>query len=55
LWALAGGLFAGRTVAAHVDRGVEVGMDWLAVRAPSFLRPYLPDPVPKLIAPRTHR
>jgi hypothetical protein len=30
LWALAGGLFAGRTIAAHVDRGVEVGMDWLA-------------------------
>jgi len=55
LWALAGGLFAGRTIAAHVDRGVEVGMDWLAVQAPSFLRPYLPERVPKLIEPRRHR
>ena len=55
LWALAGGLFAGRTIAAHVDAGVEVGMDWLAVRAPSFVRPYLPQPVPKLTLPRSHR
>jgi len=55
LWALAGGLFAGRTIAAHVDRGVEVGMDWLAVRAPSFMRPYLPERVPKPIEPRTRR
>lgn len=55
LWALAGGLFAGRQIATHVDAGVEVGMDWLAVRAPGFLRPYLPTPVPKLIEPRPHR
>jgi hypothetical protein len=55
LWTLAGGLFAGRTIATDVDRGVEVGMDWLAVRAPNFLRPYLPERVPKLIEPRAHR
>jgi len=55
LWALAGGLFAGRTIATHVDQGVEAGMDWLAVRAPSFVRPYLPQPVPKLTEPRAHR
>ena len=55
LWALALGLFAGRTIAAHVDRGVEVGMDWLAVRAPGYVRPYLPQQVPKLTEPRGHR
>ena len=55
LWALAGGLFVGRTIAAHVDRGVEVGMDWLAVRAPGYVRPYLPQQVPKLTEPRGHR
>lgn len=55
LWALAIGLFAGRTIATHVDRGVEAGMDWLAVRAPGFVRPYLPQPVPKLTEPRAHR
>jgi len=55
LWALALGLFAGRTIAAHVDQGVEAGMDWLAVRAPSFVRPYLPERVPKLTEPRGHR
>jgi hypothetical protein len=55
LWTLAGGLFAGRMIAADVDAGVEVGMDWLAVRGPSFLRPYLPKPVPKLIEPRPHK
>lgn len=55
LWALAGGLFAGRSIAGRVDAGVEVGMDWLAVRGPVFLRPYLPQPVPKLIEPRPHR
>ncbi len=52
LWALAGGLFLGRTIAADIDRGVGIGMDWLAMRGPSFLRPYLPAPVPKLIEPR---
>lgn len=30
-------------------------MNWLAVRAPSFLRPYLPERVPMLIEPRGHR
>jgi hypothetical protein len=55
LWTLAGGLFAGRTIATHVDHGVEVGMDWLAVRGPTFLRSHLPKPVPKLIEPRAHR
>jgi hypothetical protein len=53
MWALAGGLFAGRVIAPHVDAGVEAGMDWFAARAPGFLRPYLPTPVPKLIEPRT--
>lgn len=52
LWSIAGGLFAGRAIAGHVDAGVEAGMEWLAVRAPSFLRPYLPAPVPKLIEPK---
>jgi hypothetical protein len=55
LWTLAGGLFAGRAIAPDVDAGVEAGMDWLAVRAPSFVRPYLPKPVPKLIEPRPHK
>jgi hypothetical protein len=55
LWALAGGLFAGRQIATHVDTGVEVSMDWLAVHAPNFMRPYLPKPVPKLIEPRPHK
>jgi hypothetical protein len=53
LWAFAGGLFAGPPVALCVDRGVEVGMGWLAVRAPSFLQPYLPKPMPKPVEPPT--
>lgn len=55
LWGLAGGLLAGQSLVAHVDRGMEVGMAWLAPRAPSFLRPYLPVQAPKPVEPRTRR
>jgi hypothetical protein len=45
LWAFAGGMLAGPPLARYVDPGVEAGMDWLAQRAPGFLRPYLPKPI----------
>lgn len=46
LWAFAGGLLVGPTVASFADQGAEVGMAWLAVHAPGFLQPYLPKPMP---------
>lgn len=52
LWAFACGLFAGPPVAHYFDRCVEVGMSWLAVRAPSFLQSYLPKPLEQLTPPR---
>lgn len=55
LWAFAGGLFVGPPVALWGDRGVEVGMAWLVVRAPSFLHPYLPERAPKPVEPPTLR
>jgi hypothetical protein len=51
LWAFAGGLVVGPAVASSFDRGVEVGVVWLQAHGPGFLQPYLPKPVPKLVAP----
>jgi hypothetical protein len=55
LCALAAGLFLGPTITTSADRAMELGMGWLAPRAPSFLRPYLPAPMPKPIEPRARR
>lgn len=47
LWAFAGGLVVGPAVASFCDRGVAVGVGWLQVHGPGFLKPYLPKPLPK--------
>jgi hypothetical protein len=54
LWAFAGGVLAGAPLTRYVDRGVEVGMDWLATRGPDFLRPYLPKPIEQPTPLRHH-